>query len=371
MPSSRDPLAPAAAEYAAVDALPPQAATLLDGDFFSTAAWYRTVTASALPPDAQAVFVAITSGTRALAVFPMLRHGGQVTSLTTPYTCLWRPLLAPSLGPADIAAVWAAFGRWCRQAPHVRLDALAAEEAAAVAHGLRGTGLVPLAFDHFGNWHGDAASGFATYLAARPGHVREAVRRRGRRLIREGAAFTIVTRPDEVEAGIAAYEEVYARSWKTPEPFPHFNAALMRACAKEGSLRLGLLTHQGALLAAQFWVVRDRWAAVLKLAHDEAAKAASPGTVLTALMIERLLEHDAVTALDFGRGDDPYKESWTTSRRQRVGLVLANPRRAGGLVAVGRHWAGRLVAGLRGRRPRQPGALPLDPTKDKSLEPVS
>jgi len=47
--------------------------------------------------------------------------------------------------------------------------------------------------------------------------------------------------------------------------------------------------------------------------------------------------------LDFGRGDDAYKSLWAGSRRQRIGVVLANPRRPAGLLALGRHGLGRFV----------------------------
>ncbi len=96
-------------------------------------------------------------------------------------------------------------------------------------------------------------------------------------------------------------------------------------------------------MAVQFWVVHREWAAVLKLAHDEAVKAFSPGTVLTALMIEHLLTYDNITNLDFGRGDDAYKLGWTEARHQRVGVLLANPTRIKGVAAIARHAAGLLI----------------------------
>ncbi len=342
MPSGRSaPDAVTVTAHAQLEALPDTGRALFGADFFATLAWYRTVTGAALPEGHAPLFVTVSSGPAVLAVFPIRTGGGGAAALTTPYTCLWRPLLAPGLDAAARQAVWLGFGAWCRAFGTVRLDALDAADAGAIAAGLKRAGIVPLAFDHFGNWHETGIGNWPDYLAARPGELREALRRRGRRLLKQGGRFSIVTSPHDVEAGIAAYEQVYAKSWKTPEPFPHFNAALMRACARDGSLRLGLL-HQGdAVLAAQFWVVRGPWAAVLKLAHDEAAKSLSPGTVLTGFMIEHLLTQAGVSTLDFGRGDDPYKASWTTRRAQRVGLVLANPARPGGLAAISRHAVGK------------------------------
>ena len=101
-------------------------------------------------------------------------------------------------------------------------------------------------------------------------------------------------------------------------------------------------------------------ATVLKLAHDEAARARSPGTVLTALMIRALLERDGVAELDFGRGDDAYKSLWAGRRRQRIGVLLVNPRRPLGLLAL-------VSSALRGALPRPHQGFALDPPRAKAL----
>ncbi len=92
---------------------------------------------------------------------------------------------------------------------------------------------------------------------------------------------------------------------------------------------------------------------MLKLAHDEAQRALSPGTVLTAWMIAGLIE-EGVRTLDFGRGDDPYKQLWTTQRSARVGLVLARPWSVAGGAALGWQWASDALRGLRARRRGSP-----------------
>jgi hypothetical protein len=324
-----------------IDALPDAARALFGNTLFESEAWYRTVLAAALPQGSRGVFVGIFEGQRPLALFPMLQQGRVISALTTPYTCLWQPLLAPG---ADATAIGRAFGRWCRRQGTTRLDALnlAAAPWPDLLAGIRAAGLAPLPFDHFGNWRStEAALGWEAYLARRPGKLREALRRRTKRLLADGAAFRVVHTPAELETGIAAYETVYAASWKQPEPFPRFNAALMRACAAAGILRLGLLEQASAVLAAQIWILQDATAIVLKLAHDESRKAASPGTVLTGLMIRHLLDKEGVTELDFGRGDDEYKQSWAETRLLRHGVVLANPYRGGGIIAL-------LRAGVRG-----------------------
>ena len=322
--------------HAGLSDLPPHFFLLFGETLFDSAAWYSAVCTAGLPPTAEALFVSVSAGGHPLALFPMRRDVTRISSLTTPYTCLWRPLTAPGLTAAQLHGAGRAFGRWCRSWATVRLDALDLEDPAwsILLAGLRDAGINPLPFDHFGNWSAFTGLGWDAYLADRPGQIRESLRRRGKQLLADGATFRVVTDGRDLEPAIAQYEAVYAASWKQPEPFPQFNAALMRASAAEGWLRLGLLEMNGKTLAAQIWIMQGGRATVLKLAHDEAFNSASPGTVLTGWMIRHLLECDEAAVLDFGRGDDEYKQSWTSLRRQRQGLVLANPWRPFGLGAV-------------------------------------
>ena len=334
---------------------------LLGQDFFSTPGWYRIVETTGMPIGARPEFVVVSANGRPDAVFPMLVSGNRAASLTTPYTCQWQPLIRPGLDDAAQHAVWRGLASWCRAFGQVRLEAMDAAVSARIAAGLRalpGGAPVPLGFDHFGNWHGAVPDGWPAYLAGLPGQLRETIRRRGRRLVQAGAVLRVFSEPGEIAEGIGAFQAVYAKSWKTPEPYQDFQPAMLRDGAQDGSARLGVLSLGGEVLAAQIWVVRGGWAAVLKLAHDQAARAHSPGTVLTAHMIEHVVTRDGVTALDFGRGDDEYKAHWVGSRRQRVGLVLANVRRLDGVAAVLRHAAGQIKkAGGMSHPPRPPSSL--------------
>jgi CelD/BcsL family acetyltransferase involved in cellulose biosynthesis len=160
-----------------------------------------------------------------------------------------------------------------------------------------------------------------------------------------------------MDTATQAFEQVYARSWKQPEPFPLFNAALMRAMATLGALRFGLWSIADTPVAVQIWVIHRGRATVLKLAHDDDFKAHSPGTVLTAYMLRHLLDVERVVELDFGRGDDDYKKTWAGQRRQRIGMLLIDPLQPAGAVAWMRHTAGRLrTMGL--STVRHSGAVP-------------
>ncbi len=311
------------------------------GDVFAGRAWLEATLRHAVPPGTTPV-LGVAGGS---VLLPLLqRGGGSLGSLTTPYSQDWRPL-------GGIAAMYEAgrdLGRGLRGGAPARFEAMD-PDASAVAPllaGIRGEGLRLLRFDHFGLWREDLpeGAGWEGYLAGRPPALRNTVTRK---LARAAATFgfeMIAAPGPALEAGIAAFEAVRARSWKPVEPFPDFDAALMRGLAATGELRLGVLRDRadGGAVAAQYWVVSAGHALVPKLFHVEALRAASPGTVLTAMMIRHLIGTDGVRVIDFGRGDDAYKRLWAGTRRQRIGVLAVDPRHPAGLAALLRHAAGRL-----------------------------
>jgi hypothetical protein len=324
--------------------LPPEADAYLAApraDFFASRAWFDTVLAHATPPDAAPLLAMAEAG-----LLPLWRRGGRLAALTGPYALAYRPLLV-----GDAVSAGESLGRRLR-GPPVTLDLLdpAAAWMAPFRTGLRAAGLVAMPFDHVGNWHAHLPPGtrWAGYLAARPPALRATIARK----LKRAPPFTLVATPGQaLEDAATAYEAVRAASWKPHEPFPDFDRQLLRATAAAGVLRVAWLATESQPIAAQYWIIdaNGRRATVLKLAHAEAAKPLSPGTVLTALMIRHLIEEDGVTELDFGRGDDDYKRLWVGARRQRIGLIIADPRHPAGLVAIARQAAGAVRRRLRGR----------------------
>jgi CelD/BcsL family acetyltransferase involved in cellulose biosynthesis len=346
------------AEAVPLDAVPGW--LLRDAPFQSGADWWGCVIGAALPPRSAPHLLLARAAGRPTGLLA-LRVGPRqaLTGLVSPYTCLFQPVVAPGTDPA---ALGRAFGRACAGWPVLRLDALDAGWPGwpGLLAGFAAAGWRAAWFDSFGNWHADAAGGWDAYLAARPGALRETIRRKLRRVERDPAVtFTLARETNEALAELAAYDAVYRRSWKQPEPCPDFGAAFVAAAAKAGVLRIGVLRQAGQPVAAQYWTIEYGVATVHKLAHDEAAKALSPGTILTAWMVRRLLAEGA-TRLDFGRGDDPYKRLWADARRQRKGLILARPWRPSGAAALLRQAAGGALR--RGRA----GGVAAGPPADTS-----
>jgi hypothetical protein len=317
-------------------------------DFFASRLWYETLGAHAVPPDARPGLLCLAADAVALPLLDRRR------ALCSHYTLEWRPLWRPEASAEMLQVAGLGLGRHLRHAPPLLLEAMDPDlpETAALLSGAEAAGLQALRFLNFGNWHEALPEGleWAAYLAARPPAMRSTI---GRKLARAARAFRfeLLAEPGPgLEAGIAAYEAVRAQSWKPAEPYPDFDRHLLRGTAAAGRLRLGVLrdVSSGEPVAAQYWVQGGGRAYLLKLCHTEASRAASPGTALTALMIRSLMENDLVRELDFGRGDDPYKQLWVSARRQRWGVLLASPWHPAGLLAIARHRAASWLRRARG-----------------------
>ncbi len=102
----------------------------------------------------------------------------------------------------------------------------------------------------------------------------------------------------------------------------------------------------GEPIAAQLWIVAHGRAEIYKLAYDENFKQYSPGTLVTAMLMQHVFEQDKVREVDYLIGDDPYKTTWMSQRRERWGIVAYNPRTLLGLLGLGLELAGRALKRL-------------------------
>lgn len=316
---------------------------------FLSRAWFDLLDSAARPRGMRGAIIGLGEY-GVLPVWCRVRGGrmSPVRGMTTPYTLVFGPLAAQD---ADWAGLGATLAGIVRQCGALRLDALDPDALGFEdwLGSMRRLGVIVHRFDHFGNW-GEAVPGdYDAWLASRPGTLRNTIRRRTRHAARE-VVMTVTRGGDGLDAAIADFEMVYARSWKPAEPYPDFNPTCMRRLAAEGVLRLGIMRSAQGPIAAQYWAVSGGTGFLLKLAHDRAAESLSPGTVLTAHMVRDLLNEGGIHRLDFGCGDDAYKRLWVAERRQRVGVILIDPRRPLGLAWLGRLGLSHLMRRLRRTR---------------------
>lgn len=280
---------------------------------------------------------------------PLLDDGICLRGLSNYYSSLYAPIGAL---PRDLSALLKA-----RKRATVDLRPLdpCAPEFQQLKQALAEAGYWVDDYFCFGNWYLDVAGrSFDAYLQSRPSQLRNTLQRAYGKLDKaagETKAWHIAIQQHDdagLEAAIAAFEQVYAKSWKQPEPQPDFIPGLCRTAARAGWLRLGVLYLGDKPVAAQLWLTHGGIANIYKLAYDEEAARYSAGTVLTAAMFEQALDHDRVAEVDYLNGDEPYKRDWMSARRERHGIIAFDLSQWQGLKAAVRHWAGRALRPLRG-----------------------
>ncbi|MFT7724543.1 MAG: GNAT family N-acetyltransferase [Roseateles sp.] len=277
---------------------------------------------------------------RVLAVLPTVAQttalGREVGALANFYTALFAPALAEGVEAGDLLPLTRALRQDGAGAAAYRFAPMdpAAREFAVLAQALRLAGLKVCRYFAFGNWYEPVCQGWADYLKARSGQLRSTLRRNAKKFAAEGGRLEIVQGGDGLAAALAAYQAVYAHSWKVPEPYPEFMPGLVRLCARRGWLRLGLAWLGDKPVAAQIWIVANGRADIYKLAYDESHKALAPGTLLTAHLMAHALDVDRVREVDYLIGDDPYKATWMSQRRERWGLVAYDALTLRGLAGL-------------------------------------
>ena len=284
---------------------------------FDRLAWWSALHELCLPGE-QPLLALASEGEARCALALMHRPGsGQLRSLANWYSFWARPVFAGG-GEALLPALARDL---VRKAPRISLEPLTEADAQRTAAAFAEAGWSVRAHQADVN-HRVALNGrsFAEYWAARPGRLRETVRRKGSKGV---VALRIAERFDP--ADWADYEAVYAQSWKPEEGSPAFLRRFAEEEGAAGTLRLGLAHINGRPVAAQLWTVEHGTAYIHKLAHIEDAKTHSPGTLLSHTLFAHAIARDRVSTIDFGTGDDAYKRDWMEDVRPMLRLDMHRP----------------------------------------------
>lgn len=333
--------------------LPPDSVQLMrDASLDSielTAGWFDNLQTTVFPDDSGIRYLVAESNSQPAAVLPtMLSHHGwikSIDSISNYYTSQYSPALAPHGGTHDLATLLRHAIKELGGAHAARFAPMAPESPAfeATITALRSVGWIPFRFYCFGSWYLDVNCDWKAYLREREGQLRSTLKRKGKRFAAEGGTLEIVIDAVDAERGIADFNQVYARSWKQPEPYPQFIPGLVRWLAETGCLRLGIARLHGQAIASQIWIVDAGKASIFKLAYDEAHAVYAPGTLLTAHLMEHVIDRDRVHEVDYLIGDDEHKKLWMSHHRERWGIVAYNPASAIGLGMLGREVGGRML----------------------------
>lgn len=269
----------------------------------------------------------------------------RIEALGNFYTSLYAPILGPASTSLDLVPLLDAANRDHHGAHVMQFAPMDPDSPTfeALLTALRSVGWLPFRYFSFGNWYLKADKSWPEYLKERKSKLRNTIKRMNKMFAAEGGTLEIATEAAQVEAAARAYNDVYAASWKQPEPYSNFVPGLLRRLAAQNQLRLGIARLEGRPIAAQIWTVHGSKAHIFKVAYDEAFSRFSSGTLLTAHLMERVIDLDGVQEVDYLIGDDPYKKSWMSHRRERWGIVAYNPRTFTGLALLAQEIIGRTI----------------------------
>lgn len=342
--------------------------------------WYGNLVDTVFPHEPFVRFLVLRQHGRPVAALPVMlqqeQHGTQVRALSNFYTALYAPVLTPTAPSSALVPLVEAAKGLHPQATGMRFAPMDQDSRTfrALQSALIECGLPAFDFYCFGNWYLPVTFSWAQYLEQRTGKLRSTVRRMGRKFTAAGGTLQVHCSAVEVETALQAYQLVYAESWKVAEPFPDFMPGLIRACAAQGWMRVAVARLDGRPVASQFWIVTGAKAYIYKLAHDQKYHSFAPGTLLTATLMQHVLDQDRVVEVDYLIGDDEYKSDWMSHRRERWGLVAYDPASIGGIIDLAREIVGRVVRRVRGRSAPHPAShphpkLPGTPADDSARAP--
>lgn len=236
-----------------------------------------------------------------------------------------------SLTPASLAEL--------KKHDCVKVAPLSEEQAESWQQIFAKVGFTGQRYNHSINWFHEGITDIEQYWSLRPPRLLNTVKRKQAQMARAGGFNTVIFSTGEYSQLIQYlidYHHVYYSSWKQKEPYPAFIDTIAEIAWSEGELRIGIIYHHKKPIAAQIWFVSNASAYIYKLAHIESYARFSPGTVLTAAMMEHCITVDKVNRIDFLTGNDNYKKDWMSDCRPLCGLYLCNKKT----------WAGRWLSVL-------------------------
>lgn len=317
--------------------------------------WFALQAETAMTPGARlALFEVSSASAEAKSFLPLLCLPDQpqrVFGLSNFYTPLFGMVNEIVADPLRLETVARQLKGDPKGYAEIRLAPMDTESAsyAMLKTALRAAGWIVDDYFCFGNWYQPVSPGESTsYLAGRPSKLRNTLRRAERAFARKPECVLDIIQEGgaELESAIAAFVEVYNRSWKPPEPFPEFIPGLCRLAISRGWLRLGIVRLGARPLAAQLWLVSGKTAYIVKLAYDRDFAQTSAGTVLTAALCRHVIDVDRVEQIDYLIGDDDYKQDWMGFRRERRGIIAYNLRCLRGWIGAIPHFTGKLRQSL-------------------------
>jgi len=302
-----------------------------DESMFLTREWFEALGTTTLEDGQSLLLASVVDEDSVLALLPLIGANEYWQSFRHRYTALYSLLLAEEKQSEVLVCL--AEGLSQQSIHSLQLSPVAEDDnnILSLQHALVAFGYESHKHFFFYNWiHRTQQQSFDEYMAGRPAQLRNTIARKRRKLEREHECKMRMFKGDEVQQGLIDYHSAYSASWKANEQY----AALLDAVAINLSVpdwtRIAILYINGKAAAAQLWFVVRGKASIFRLAYDEEWKHYSPGSILTAYLMQYVIDVDKVEEIDFLTGNEAYKRGWMSVRRQRWRLLFIKQNKSQG-----------------------------------------
>lgn len=289
---------------------------------FLSRPWFENLVAAGLDVKQTMLLACVVAGDRVVAILPLAKCPGNTWyALTHRYSPFYSLLLAND----DQPQVFDCLARGLMQLPvaSLLLEPVADDDSRIqdLQRAMQARGFSFYRRFRLYNWiYRVQGQSYDDYMASRPARLRNTIARKQRKLEREHGYEIRLYCGDEVPGAMGDYHAVYNASWKANEQFTDLVDGMVAGFSRPGWTRLAVLYVAGKPVAAQLWFVLHGKASIFRLAYDEAWKAWSPGSILTAFLMRHVIDTDGVEEIDFLTGNDAYKPDWMSERRERFAL---------------------------------------------------
>lgn len=294
---------------------------------FLTREWFETLSDTMFEDGQPLLLVSVLDKGCVMALLPLIGENEHRKSFSHRYTAFYSLLLSEDRQTETLACL----AKGLSQMPihSLKLSPVAEDNNSLLGlrKALESSGYEYHQHFFFYNWiHRTKRQSFDEYMAGRPARLRNTISRKRRKLEREHEYKIRMFKGDEVQQGLTDYHAAYSASWKANEQY----ATLLDTAAIKLSVpdwtRLAVLYIDGKSVAAQLWFVVQDKASIFRLAYDNDWRHYSPGSILTAYLMQYVIDIDKVEEIDFLTGNEAYKQDWMSIRRQRWRVLFIKHR---------------------------------------------
>lgn len=183
------------------------------------------------------------------------------------------------------------------------------------------------------NWFETDINSYEHYLSERPSRLKNTIKRKLKKAQSLGVNIEYAVDLQSFDKLFAHYQEIYQLSWKGDEYSYAFIREMCLEALKANKLCFAMLTIDNKPAAAQIWFIENRCASIFKLAYDPHFQHLSVGSLLSADMSKCAIEKFGVLTIDFGMGNEAYKQEWMSQSRLRSSYLLFNCRTFFGILS--------------------------------------